>query len=67
MPCGRSFPHKTVRVRSTTQQCYRHLPDVTRFFWPPLMPRSSWSPTMVSMHTSSPKSFTTKSTMILFF
>ena len=32
-------------------------PEVTRFFWPPLIPLSSWSPTMVSAHTSSPNSF----------
>ena len=26
-------------------------PVVTRFFWPPLMPRRVWLPTIVSAHT----------------
>ena len=26
-------------------------PVVTRFFWPPLMPRIMWLPTFVSAHT----------------
>uniref|UniRef100_A0A0A9CWS2 Similar to PDR8/PEN3 (PLEIOTROPIC DRUG RESISTANCE8) n=1 Tax=Arundo donax TaxID=35708 RepID=A0A0A9CWS2_ARUDO len=29
-------------------------PVVTRFFWPPEIPRCIWSPTMVSAHMSSP-------------
>lgn len=31
-----------------------NLPVVTRFFWPPEIPRCIWSPTMVSAQMSSP-------------
>jgi len=42
---------------------YKYLPVVTRFFWPPEIPRCIWSPTMVSAQMSSP-SICTKNNLV---
>ena len=42
---------------------YIYLPVVTRFFWPPEIPRCIWSPTMVSAQMSSP-SICTKNNLV---